>query len=132
MRVGRWETMNGRTMDKNRETRSIKGKLDETRKVSLDFPFFPVDSRRIPLRERERKREEEGDRKRRRVAKGEVGSEIGRESWRGRGGRGASGSAEERIEIFGEEMETFPNGSCLYERPFPVVRLDEIARKTTF
>lgn len=28
-------------------------------------------------------------------------------------------------------FQTVP-GSCLYERPFPVVRLDEIARKTTF
>lgn len=99
-------------VDKNRETRPIKGKLDETSKVSLRFPFFAWIQGE--LRERERTLYGEGWRGGRwseKTSSREVGSEIGRESWCGRGGRGASGSAEERIEIFGEEMETFPNGS---------------------
>lgn len=42
------------------------------------------------------------------------GEKVGVEEWWG--GRGASGSAEERIEIFGEEMETFPGSRFLFVR----------------
>lgn len=82
-------------MDKNRETRSIKGKLDETRKVSLFSRGFEFHW------ERERGRSTEKD------VEEEVLEvwEIGRESWWWKGW-----SRREWIrggEIFGEEMRNF-------------------------
>lgn len=92
---------------------------NETRKVFLSRILSFWIPGRIPRRE--------GKARLRRAVKGEVGSEIGRESWYG----------VARVDGGGEEDVrrgdgNFCNGSCLYERPFPVVRLDEIARKTTF